>query len=189
MKKNRQSTTRGTLAGILCAIAMSLPHAEADQDQSASQPLLKASELEKALSPKAPVQEERSRGIALPEANRAAVQRKPSVDIQLHFKFDSVELADSASKVQVAEIGKALSGPTLSPYRFRIIGHTDTVGKADYNKGLSERRARRIVALLIEKWKVSPNKLVFEGRGLTQPIKGIEGKDPRNRRVQIELIK
>ena len=51
-------------------------------------------------------------------------------------------------------LGKALSSADLANYRFRIEGHTDTVGSKEYNRSLSERRAEAVVSYIETKFGV-----------------------------------
>jgi outer membrane protein OmpA-like peptidoglycan-associated protein len=71
-----------------------------------------------------------------------------------------------------------------------IAGHTDNVGKEDYNLKLSQDRADVIGTYLIEK-KVAPNRLVMKGYGKQHPIvtnETLEGRQ-KNRRVEFKIIK
>ena len=70
----------------------------------------------------------------------------------------------------------------------KIIGHTDSVGKSDYNLILSKKRAKS-VADRLKSLGVSPARISFEGRGETQPIADnstAEGK-AQNRRIEALL--
>jgi outer membrane protein OmpA-like peptidoglycan-associated protein len=75
----------------------------------------------------------------------------------------------------------------LSGYKFRIEGHTDTVGSAAYNKALSERRAEAVVGYIAKKFHVDPSRMQAVGMGeegllvATPP----ETAEPRNRRVEV----
>ena len=65
-------------------------------------------------------------------------------------------------------------------------GHTDDVGSAQYNQGLSERRARA-VAQYFESKKVNPVRLAVVGKGESMPItsNATESGRAENRRVEI----
>ena len=67
-----------------------------------------------------------------------------------------------------------------------IAGHTDDVGSAQYNQGLSERRARA-VAQYLESKKVNEARLSLVGKGESMPIasNASEGGRAENRRVEI----
>jgi outer membrane protein OmpA-like peptidoglycan-associated protein len=67
-----------------------------------------------------------------------------------------------------------------------VAGHTDDVGSAPYNQGLSERRAH-IVAQYLETKKVNPVRLAIVGKGEGMPIasNANEGGRAENRRVEI----
>jgi outer membrane protein OmpA-like peptidoglycan-associated protein len=67
-----------------------------------------------------------------------------------------------------------------------VAGHTDDVGSAQYNQGLSERRARA-VAEYLESKKVQPVRMSIVGKGESMPIasNATEGGRAENRRVEI----
>lgn len=69
-----------------------------------------------------------------------------------------------------------------------IEGHTDSTASAQYNQGLSERRAMAVYMYLVRKG-ISPNRLTFVGYGLTRPIdtNATETGRQRNRRVEIKV--
>ncbi len=69
-----------------------------------------------------------------------------------------------------------------------VVGHTDNVGRTDYNQALSERRAGSVAAILsgdgVEGWR-----LQTVGRGLSQPVASNDtpGGRAQNRRVEIVI--
>jgi outer membrane protein OmpA-like peptidoglycan-associated protein len=67
-----------------------------------------------------------------------------------------------------------------------VAGHTDDVGSAQYNQGLSERRARS-VAQYLEQKKIQPVRMAVVGKGEAMPIasNATEGGRAENRRVEI----
>ncbi len=69
-----------------------------------------------------------------------------------------------------------------------VVGHTDSTGSAEYNQGLSERRARS-VADYISARGVIPPRINIGGYGETQPIASNATNDGRqqNRRVEIYI--
>jgi outer membrane protein OmpA-like peptidoglycan-associated protein len=69
-----------------------------------------------------------------------------------------------------------------------VAGHTDSTGSAEYNQGLSERRAATVATYLVNRG-VNQQRILAYGRGLTQPIADnatAEGR-AQNRRVEIRL--
>ncbi len=110
----------------------------------------------------------------------------PSVNLTVHFPTNSAELTPAATRV-LDELGRALSSQALASFRFRIEGHTDTVGAPDANRMLSERRAATVVQYLVEKFNVDRVRLEPVGMGQdgllvqTPP----QSAEPRNRRVQV----
>ena len=73
--------------------------------------------------------------------------------------------------------------------RIKIIGHTDSVGKDDANKKLSDGRANEVMKDLIERG-IAADRLQAEGRGESQPIDTNDTEEGRqnNRRVEIEIL-
>lgn len=69
-----------------------------------------------------------------------------------------------------------------------IIGHTDSVGPADYNQVLSERRASSVASALIQRG-VMADRLYVAGMGETAPIASNDTDAGRaaNRRVEIKI--
>jgi outer membrane protein OmpA-like peptidoglycan-associated protein len=71
----------------------------------------------------------------------------------------------------------------------RVAGHTDNVGSAAYNQGLSERRAGSVESYL-EADGVVPQRIYATGYGKSQPIASNDTESGRrlNRRVDITII-
>ncbi len=116
----------------------------------------------------------------------AAATEAPSVNLYVPFENGSAELTPAAIAA-LDELGKALSSPTLAGYKFRIEGHTDTVGTKPYNKSLSERRAEAVSAYLSQKYGVGQTRLEVIGLGsdhLLVPTPE-QTPEPRNRRVTV----
>ena len=110
-----------------------------------------------------------------------------TLDDRILFDFDKSELrADTAIVVD------ALSAAfvKVAPKRLEIRGHTDGKGSAEYNQGLSERRAASVEAALKARGVASVMRA--RGFGKSQPVAAneINGKDnpagrQLNRRVEI----
>jgi outer membrane protein OmpA-like peptidoglycan-associated protein len=109
-----------------------------------------------------------------------------AVSITVTFPSGSATLTPQA-EATLAPLGRALASPDLAPFRFRIEGHTDSVGDAYSNQRLSERRAEAVRGYLVAKHGVSPRRLEAVGLGETRLVVPTpDGWDePRNRRVQI----
>lgn len=71
----------------------------------------------------------------------------------------------------------------------RIVGHTDNTGSVDYNQTLSEKRAKSVYDYLSEQG-VSTKRMVYEGKGIHQPIADNSTAEGRssNRRVEILIM-
>lgn len=75
------------------------------------------------------------------------------------------------------------------PRGLRVVGHTDAVGDAAYNQGLSERRARSVQRWLSERAGYTAPPIVIEGLGSRKPVAPNDTADnrARNRRVEVLL--
>ncbi|UFN47567.1 OmpA family protein [Roseomonas sp. OT10] len=109
-----------------------------------------------------------------------------AVSITVRFATGSSTLTPAAER-ELAPLGRALSSAELAPYRFRIEGHTDTVGTAEENQLLSERRAAAVREYLVRQFRVAPDRLEAVGLGESQLLvpTGDQVPEARNRRVQV----
>jgi len=69
-----------------------------------------------------------------------------------------------------------------------VYGHTDSTGSAEYNLGLSQRRAVSVATILANQG-IDQRRFYIEGLGATQPIasNADEAGRAQNRRVEIKL--
>ncbi len=67
-----------------------------------------------------------------------------------------------------------------------VVGHTDNVGRTDYNQALSERRAGAVAKILTDN-SVARARVQTVGRGYSQPVASNDtpGGRAQNRRVEI----
>jgi OOP family OmpA-OmpF porin len=127
------------------------------------------------LDPRGPVQ-----------AATTAPPGRPAVSLMITFGTGSAQLSPQAEGV-LASLARALATPALARSRFRIEGHTDTVGDPAMNQALSERRAAAVRDLLVQRHGIEALRLTPVGFGestLLVPT-GDERAEPRNRRVQV----
>ena len=101
------------------------------------------------------------------------------------FDFNQSKLTREG-KETIAEA--AASYAATGSVHILVVGHTDTVGSAGYNQGLSERRAGSVKAELVRDG-VPGDAVSTEGRGFSEPMvpTGPGVKEPQNRRAVIEL--
>jgi OmpA-OmpF porin, OOP family len=124
---------------------------------------------------------------AKPMAHAAPTEAAgPSVNLTVNFPNGSADLTPEAM-ASLDALGRALSSSDLSSYRFRIEGHTDTVGSKEYNRSLSERRAEAVVSYIETKYGVQPSRLQAVGMGEEGLLVSTpeQTPEPRNRRVQV----
>jgi OmpA-OmpF porin, OOP family len=113
----------------------------------------------------------------------------PAVSLNVLFATGSTELTPEAIQT-LDDLGRALTDPALTAYRFRVEGHTDTVGGRDYNKALSDRRAIAVAEYLAGKFHVDRARLQPIGMGqdgLMVPTPD-QTAEARNRRVLVVNI-
>ena len=102
------------------------------------------------------------------------------------FEFNKYELKSES----FSELNRLINFINKnSGVKLEIGGHTDNVGTADYNKKLSEQRAKSVVAYLLAKG-VEKSQLVAVGYGEVKPIEPNETKEgkAKNRRVEFRVL-
>lgn len=74
-------------------------------------------------------------------------------------------------------------------YKIEITGYTDNVGTEAANQQLSTERAKAVVDYLISKG-IAENRLIFLGKGSSQPIASNDTEESRskNRRVEFKIL-
>ncbi len=110
----------------------------------------------------------------------------PSANINVDFATGSAELTPGAMAA-LDQLGQALTNPELASSRFRIAGHTDTVGDSNVNQALSEQRAEAVKAYLEAKYGIADSRLEAVGVGETDLLVPTPPQTPSaaNRRVEV----
>lgn len=106
------------------------------------------------------------------------------VQFKVQFAFGSADLTDEARTV-LNELGTALVSEQLSPYRFRITGHTDAIGESAFNIGLSDQRAQAVRNYLTANFGVGQARLESVGLGESMLLEPSNPAADANRRVEI----
>lgn len=111
----------------------------------------------------------------------------------IEFEYNKADLRGNAFKIldRVTEILEKYSS-----YKVRIEGHTDNIGKEEYNLKLSEKRAKSVFDYLIDNG-IKQTMLTIKGLGFSRPVapnNKPDGSDnpegrAKNRRVEFLLIK
>lgn len=106
------------------------------------------------------------------------------VDFEIQFKLGSADLSPNSENT-LREIAKILA---LTPDRCVFVeGHTDASGNADRNLRLSRERAESVVKFIVSKAGVLRTRLITAGKGSNEPAKGLDPRDPKNRRVSFKV--
>jgi outer membrane protein OmpA-like peptidoglycan-associated protein len=107
-------------------------------------------------------------------------------DSGLLFAFDSDRI-EGAARTNLSNLAASLNRHPTS--EVLIVGHTDNVGSAQYNQGLSERRAASARAYLVSQG-VASNRIRTEGRGLNEPVasNATDAGRAENRRVEVAIF-
>lgn len=114
-------------------------------------------------------------------------QSKYIVLAEIEFKNDDSKLLDASDK----ELNRLIEMLNLKPgMEIEISGHTDSVGKFDYNMQLSDKRALAVKQYLISK-EVKGQRIYTKGYGPTIPIAPNDTEEgrQRNRRIEVKVVK
>jgi OOP family OmpA-OmpF porin len=114
---------------------------------------------------------------------------------QCSFKTDSDQLAGGCDQKLknlanvLIEMKKQLEGAKVQSFKFEVSGHTDSRGKADHNKELSQKRAGVIVKELVARG-VPQGEILAVGFGSEKPLVKPDDTEPKrakNRRYEIQV--
>ena len=110
------------------------------------------------------------RPVSCPECPELAAQPAKTTEVMsdktILFKFDSsrIDKNQMITLYNVSEYVKAHNTPIL------VIGYTDTTGNAQYNLGLSERRAKAVAKALVNDFGVSADMITTQWEGATDKL-------------------
>lgn len=115
------------------------------------------------------------------------VEPLPSIDLEILFDYDSAELRPDQVAPLIA-VSQDLQDVDFDRAQLVLMGHTDGVGSAVYNKDLSLRRARSVAAFLADAARIPTYRIRTSGMGFDYLRYPGNPEHPGNRRVQILLV-
>jgi len=110
----------------------------------------------------------------------------PSIDFKIHFDLGSSQL-QARSIPLLKELATALNSEQLRSSKFAIEGHTDKRGSVQFNRVLSEARARVVKEFLVQQG-VNGGRLEASGLGFEQLFNQADPMAAENRRVRVSLV-
>jgi outer membrane protein OmpA-like peptidoglycan-associated protein len=107
-------------------------------------------------------------------------------DSGLLYDFDS-DAVRPAARTNLENLAASLQQYPDS--EVLIVGHTDNVGSASYNQGLSRRRAEAAASVLRNEG-IATGRIRTDGRGFSEPVATNETDEGRsqNRRVEVAIF-
>jgi OOP family OmpA-OmpF porin len=112
---------------------------------------------------------------------------RPVAETSVKFGFNK----DNLTPQSMAALDQ-LAGSIASTkgYIIALEGSTDSVGSAEYNYDLSQRRANSVIQYLASKYSVPAHKIYVIGLGKDKPVETNKTKEGRadNRRVDVRLM-
>lgn len=124
-----------------------------------------------------------------PDKGKAIViVRARTIDVTRKIFFDTNKATiKRASEAHLKVLASALKAHAT--IRIRVEGHTDDVGRAEFNLELSQRRADAVMAFLV-KSGIAQDRLEAKGFGEEKPLVPGRGRRARekNRRVEFKII-
>jgi OmpA-OmpF porin, OOP family len=108
-------------------------------------------------------------------------------DVSVTFAFDKSDLTKD-DKAQLDTLGATLT--SARGYILEVTGGTDSVGNAQYNYQLSQRRAEAVVQYLAAKFKVPAHKfyLIGIGKDVEVATNRTAAGRAQNRRVEVQVL-
>jgi OOP family OmpA-OmpF porin len=108
-------------------------------------------------------------------------------ETSVKFGFDKDNLT-AKSKEALDQLGGSIA--STKGYIITLEGGTDSIGNADYNYDLSQRRANSVIQYLASKYNVPAHKIYVIGLGKDKPVETNKTTAGRadNRRVDVRLM-
>jgi outer membrane protein OmpA-like peptidoglycan-associated protein len=116
-----------------------------------------------------------------------ALAEQGRVDVySIYFSFNRDEIREE-SQPTLKDIAEVLR--RHPDWKLRVDGHTDNIGGAEYNRGLSQRRAAAVKDALVKQFGIATGRLLTDGHGATQPKDKNDTLEGRARNRRVELVK
>lgn len=127
-------------------------------------------------------------GVALKRPPVAAQLLKlPQLMVEVQFDPDS-PIIRPPSYQTIGRIADALYDPSLLPYTFLVVGHTDATGRREASLALSQRRADSIRDVLVTTFKISPKRIKAIGLGEEQLQDSAHPTAAINQQIQVMTV-
>jgi len=112
---------------------------------------------------------------------------RPVAETSVKFGFNK-DILTSQSKEALDQMAGNIA--STKGYIITLEGSTDSVGSAEYNYDLSQRRANSVIQYLASKYNVPAHKIYVIGLGKDKPFETNKTKEGRadNRRVDVRLM-
>ncbi len=112
---------------------------------------------------------------------------RPVAETSVKFGFNKDNLTPKSMEA-LDQLAGSIAG--TKGYIIALEGGTDSVGSADYNYDLSQRRANSVIQYLASKYNVPAHKIYVIGLGKDKPVETNKTKEGRadNRRVDVRLM-
>jgi len=101
--------------------------------------------------------------------------------MSIYFKVNSSRIDYWSSYDKLAEVAKLMKAN--SSIKLDVIGHADRTGAEDYNKALTERRAKAAVDHLVKVYGIDAGRFTVVSEGKSKPLSQTEDALNVNRRV------
>ena len=107
------------------------------------------------------------------------------VFVSVSFDFNSDILRDD-QKPKLTTLCQAMTNVAVD--QFRIVGHTDASGSAEYNMDLSIRRAEAVKDYLVSSCGLDASRLLAIGKGEEVLVNETDPRAVENRRVEFQAV-
>ena len=123
-----------------------------------------------------------------PPAKYTSILKAAGADQNASTNTDVTTYFTTFSKEDLDKLAETV--PNTKGYIITVEGGTDSVGPADYNYGLSERRASSVIQYLGSKYNIPAHKIYVIGLGKDKPVEENKTREGRaaNRRVNVRLM-
>ena len=111
----------------------------------------------------------------------------PSIDLEILFEYNSASIQPSQVPSLIS-LSRDLSEIDFTRAQLLLMGHTDGVGSAAYNRELSHRRAQSVASFLSEAAGIPIYRIKTSGMGFDYLKTPYDPASAVNRRVQVLLV-